>query len=59
MKYNDLTQEEAYVIERKGTERAWTGEYNKHYEAGIYVCRKCNAPLYKSSDKFDSGCGWL
>lgn len=57
-KYNELTSEEKYVIENKGTERPFTGEYDKHFESGIYICRKCNAPLYRSKDKFNSGCGW-
>ena len=56
--YNTLTQEESYVIEQKGTERAYTGEYDKHFEQGTYVCRKCNQPLYRSESKFNSGCGW-
>lgn len=56
--YNELTSEEAYVIEQKGTERPFTGEYNNHYAKGTYVCRKCNNPLYTSEAKFKSGCGW-
>lgn len=56
--YNKLTKEEAYVIESKGTERPFTGEYNDHSESGVYQCRKCNAQLYRSQDKFKSGCGW-
>ncbi|NCB12338.1 MAG: methionine-R-sulfoxide reductase [Erysipelotrichia bacterium] len=58
MKYNELTQEEKYVIENKGTEYPFTGMYNDFYEKGVYSCKKCNAPLYKSEDKFKSGCGW-
>jgi peptide methionine sulfoxide reductase msrA/msrB len=57
-KYNKLTPEEERVIVHKGTEIPGTGKYNKHNEKGIYVCKRCNAPLYRSSDKFESGCGW-
>ena len=58
MKYNDLTQEEKRVIENKGTEYPFSGKYNDFYEKGIFTCKKCDAPLYKSEDKFKSGCGW-
>ena len=56
--YNTLTREEERVIVHKGTERPFTGEYNDNKETGTYVCRRCNAPLYHSHDKFDSHCGW-
>ena len=57
-KYNTLTDEEKYVIINKGTERPFTGKYNDNFEQGVYVCKRCNAPLYRSSDKFRSHCGW-
>jgi methionine-R-sulfoxide reductase len=56
--YNKLTAFEADVLLRKGTERAGTGEYTDHEADGTYVCRQCNAALYRSQDKFHSGCGW-
>ena len=56
--YNPLTAEEARVIVGKGTERPFTGEYTDLKETGTFLCRRCNAPLYSSSDKFDSHCGW-
>ncbi|MDX1684885.1 MAG: methionine-R-sulfoxide reductase [Saprospiraceae bacterium] len=56
--YRKLTEEEARVILHKGTERPFTGEYNDNKESGTYHCRQCDAPLYRSKDKFDSRCGW-
>jgi peptide-methionine (R)-S-oxide reductase len=56
--YNRLTPAEEYVILKKGTERSFTGEYTDLNEPGTYVCRRCNAPLYHSEDKFESHCGW-
>ena len=57
-KYNELTPEERYVIEMKGTERPFSGEYEEFWQPGTYVCRRCNAELYRSDDKFDARCGW-
>jgi peptide-methionine (R)-S-oxide reductase len=57
-KFNPLTAEEARVILGKGTERPFTGEYTDLKDPGTYVCRRCNAPLYRSDDKFASECGW-
>ena len=53
-----LTPEEKRVIVDKGTEVPFTGRYYNHKEPGTYVCRRCGAPLYRSADKFDAGCGW-
>lgn len=57
-KYNPLTPEEERIIIHKGTEFPHTGQYNNHFEKGTYICKRCDAPLYKSDDKFDSSCGW-
>ncbi len=53
-----LTPEEKRVIVEKGTEAPFTGKYYKNKAAGTYYCRQCGAPLYRSEDKFESGCGW-
>ena len=58
MNYKQLTEFEHYVIIEKGTERPFTGKYYDFKGKGIYVCKRCQAPLYRSSDKFDSHCGW-
>ena len=56
--YNELTRQEQAVIEFKGTEPPFSGEYDDLFDAGTYTCRRCNAPLYRSDDKFDAHCGW-
>lgn len=58
MNYNPLTPEEERVIIHKGTERPYTGELLNNKEQGTYVCKRCDAPLYRSEDKFESHCGW-
>nr|WP_240904765.1 methionine-R-sulfoxide reductase [Sphingobacterium sp. SGR-19] len=58
IKYNKLTPEEEYVIVHKGTERPFTGELLNNKEEGTYICKRCDAPLYRSHDKFESHCGW-
>jgi methionine-R-sulfoxide reductase len=55
---NKLTPEEEMVIVHKGTERPFSGEYEANFKPGVYVCRRCEAPLYRSEDKFDARCGW-
>lgn len=58
MRYRSLTPEEDQIINKKGTERPGTGLYEEMKEPGVYVCKKCDTPLYLSRDKFSSHCGW-
>ncbi len=58
VKYNNLDYEETRVILQKGTEAPFSGEYEENRSKGTYLCKRCNAPLYKSKDKFDARCGW-
>uniref|UniRef100_A0A0C9RV99 Peptide-methionine (R)-S-oxide reductase n=1 Tax=Wollemia nobilis TaxID=56998 RepID=A0A0C9RV99_9CONI len=53
-----LSPEQFRILRQKGTELPGTGEYNKVFEDGIYKCAGCGTALYKSTTKFDSGCGW-
>ena len=56
--FSHLKAEEKHILKDKGTEAPFTGEYNDFFEAGIFVCRACESPLYESNTKFNSGCGW-
>ena len=56
--YNKLSTEEERVIVHKGTEAPFSGKYNNFFEKGIYCCKRCNAALYRSYEKFPSSCGW-
>ena len=58
MPYNQLSLEEERVIVHKGTERPFTGEYENLFSPGIFICRRCNNPLYSAEAKFHSSCGW-
>ena len=53
-----LSKKQFDILRRGGTELPYTGKYNNHFEDGVYVCKGCGNPLYKSNSKFDSGCGW-
>jgi methionine-R-sulfoxide reductase len=58
MEFKKLTPAEERVIKYKGTEAPFTGKFNDFYEKGTFVCKRCGASLYRSSDKFDAHCGW-
>lgn len=58
VRFNPLSPAEERVILGKGTERPFVGEYTDNEAEGTYVCRRCNAALYRSNDKFHSRCGW-
>ncbi len=58
MELKKLTPEEERVIVHKGTEMPYTGKYNNFKDEGTFICKRCRVPLYRSNDKFDSGCGW-
>ncbi len=58
MELNKLTPQEEKIIVEKGTETPFSGEYESFFKDGMYVCRRCNAPLYRSDSKFDAHCGW-
>ena len=53
-----LNDEEYRILRQKGTEHPFTGKYNDHFEKGVYKCKGCNTPIYRSENKFDSSCGW-
>ncbi len=53
-----LNSEEVEILVNKGTEKPFSGKYNDFYEKGLYVCKACENPLFKSTDKFSSNCGW-
>lgn len=58
MTYNLLTPKEKNILENKGTEHPFSGEFEDFYKEGTFICRKCNNPLFSSKAKFDARCGW-
>jgi len=57
-KYNPLTPQETFVIENKGTEPPFSGEFDNFFGSGTYICRRCDSELFRSTNKFDAQCGW-
>lgn len=58
MNFNRLSEQEKRIIEDKGTEAPFSGEYDDFFVDGTFICRKCNSPLFSSKAKFDADCGW-
>ena len=54
----ELTQEEKIILQDKGTEEPFAGEYNDFYLEGVYSCKACGLKIFESNSKFKSGCGW-
>jgi peptide-methionine (R)-S-oxide reductase len=53
-----LTPEQYHILREKGTERAFSGKYDRNHEHGVYRCAACGLDLYRSEEKYDSGTGW-
>ena len=58
IEFKKLTTDEVRVIVHKGTEAPFSGKFYAFWERGIYICKRCGAPLYRSETKFEAGCGW-
>jgi peptide-methionine (R)-S-oxide reductase len=58
MPYNKLSEEEKHIIEDRGTEAPYTGEYENFFLDGTFICRRCNSPLFSAKAKFEANCGW-
>jgi methionine-R-sulfoxide reductase len=58
VEFNELSEKEAWVILQKGTERPFSGKFEDFWTPGTYICKRCNAPLYQSTSKFNAKCGW-